>query len=392
MATTPVHPEPSEPDPALLPLDPPGRAARWTAWLLLAIAVAAVAFVGLVKLPEVISASFVLESAQGEDPVQAPLAGELAAVRASEGQQVKAGEELFTLRSDDIRNWQARLRQLQEDQRALTERVAKRDEAHAAQLAIKDAELVQADREASFRQRYLDTTKDFVRRAQNLATAGLLSEVELMRHRLEVAQAEKDLVLGEKARQQVLLQRQQLVTLRAQERTEERAEDRKLVVQLETLTRQLENCSGDLKSVRAPYDAIVVAVRQRNPGSMVTVGAELCQLARRDARLRARLTLSESSVPRLRPGLRLRLRFEAYPYQRYGSVPAVVEQVSPAAVVGPNGAAFQALCTLDAASTQALVRPKAGMRGEARVVVGRRTLLRKALEPLLMLRERAARG
>jgi len=351
-----------------------------------------VGFAFLVKLPEVVSASFVLDPQEGADPIQAPLPAELAAVRVREGQEVKAGEELFALRSDEIRAWQARLGELQQDQHALADRVRKLDEAHAAELSIKDAEIVQAEREVTFRQKYFETSKDFLRRAQSLAADKLLSQMELMREELKVAEAEKDLVLGEKAKQQATLQRQELETARARQRIEEAAEAEKLRLQIAALVRQLANCTGDVKSVRAPYDAVVVSLKQRNTGSMVATGAELCQLARADAHLVARLTLPERGLPRLRPGLPLRLRYEAYPYERYGSVPATLVWISPAAVVGPNGAAFQATGTLQTPTEASPVRPKVGMRGEARILVGRRTLIGKWLEPLRMLREKVTTG
>ena len=138
-----------EQESALIPTDPPARVARWTGWRLLGLAAAAVAFACLVQLPEVVPASFVLEPEEGADPIQAPLAAEVVALRVREGQQVKAGEELVALRSDEIQNWQARLSQCREDQRALAERSAKLEEAHTAELAIKDAEIAQIADETS---------------------------------------------------------------------------------------------------------------------------------------------------------------------------------------------------------------------------------------------------
>jgi membrane fusion protein len=375
----------------LLPVDPPARVACCTAWLLLAIFAAALVFVGFVELPEVVTASFVLESEEGTDPIQAPLAAELAAVRVREGQEVKDGDELFALRSDEIRSWQTRLRQSQEDLHALEERSIQLDVSHETQLSIKAAELAQSEQEIVFRQKFLDATRNFFKRAEKMAVAGALSQVELMRYELEVAEAERDHVLGEKSRQQTLLQRQELATLRVLQRTYERAESEKWKVQIATLERQLANCTNDVKSVRAPYDAVVLSLRQRNPGSVVASGTELCQLARAGAHPFARLTLPESGLPRLRSGLELRLRYEAYPYQRYGSFPAQLTWISPAGVLDLSGRVFQATCKLHVPQGSTVI-PRVGMRGEARILVGRRTLFNKILEPLRMLRERMTVG
>lgn len=378
-------------DSPLLPADPAARVAQWTAWLLLGSALCAVGFVCLVRIPEVVSASFVLEPEAGADPLQAPLSAELAAIKIREGQEVKAGEELFALRSDEIRNWQSRLQQLQEDLRALAERQKKLDLAHEAQLAIKDAEIAEADRELEFRKRYHLTSEEFLRRSCILAVENLLSEVELMRDQLKAAEAEKDLAVGEKARHQLVLQRQELETARARERIEEASQAEKTKIQLTALERQLADCQADVKTVRAPYNAIVLSLKQRNVGSVVAAGAELGQLARQDSRPRARLWLPETALPKVKPMQEVRLRYEAYPYQRYGSVSAKLAWVSPAAIAGPQGPAFQAACELDPKAS-ATVQPRVGMRGEARIIVGRRTLLEKVLEPLRMIGERMRSG
>ncbi len=386
--TTMMAPDQESP---LLPADPAPRLARWTAWLLLGSAAAAVAFVCLVKLPEVVSAAFVLEPEAGADPLQAPLAAELAAVRVREGQPVKAGDELFSLRADEIRTWQSRLRQLQEDQRALAEREQKLNDAHKTQLEIKDAEISEAERELEFRKKYLATSEEFLRRSRRMAEDKLLSEVELMRDQLQTAEAEKEVAVGLKSQRQLELQRKELETARARERIDEASQAQKIQIQLTLLERQLADCTGDVKIIRAPFDGVALSVRQRNAGSVVAAGAELCQLARADARPLARLSVPETALPRLKPMQPVRLRYDAYPYQRYGSFPAKLVWVSPAAVTGPGGSAFQASCELGTV-VSSVVQPRVGMRGEARVLVGRRTVLEKVLEPLRAVRERVRNG
>ena len=357
-------------------------------WNALALAAVIMLFAIAFKLPETVVAPFVLIPVDGVDPLRAPLAGELAAVRVQAGQSVKAGEELFQLRSDDIRNGHARLRQLTEDERALTERARKLDDSVVTELAIKDAEVAQAERELTFRDQHLATARDLLGRTEKLAARGLISQVELLTHRLATAESEKDRVLTEKLRQQLTLQRQERVTARARARIDEQADAEKLRVQLAALREQLADSAGEMKSVRAPHDAVVLSVLQRTPGSVIATGAELCQLARPDARPRARLTLPESGVPRLRVGQPVRLFLAAFPYQRHGTVMATVAWISPAPVSTEDTAGFIALADPLSAGTNSLA-VRIGMNGEARILVGRRTLLDQLLEPLRALRERA---
>jgi HlyD family secretion protein len=120
---------------------------------------------------------------------------------------------------------------------------------------------------------------------------------------------------------------------------------------------------------------------------MVAAGTELCQLARTESRPIVRLFLPETGLPRLRVGQPLQLRLVAFPYQRYGTLQAQLDWVSPEAVNGPGGPAFEARAAILPSGGQNKIQPGIGMRGEARILVGRRTLLEKALEPFQMMRE-----
>jgi hemolysin D len=374
---------------SFLSTPPPARVARWTGWLLLGVAAAAATFACALKLPEVVLAPFILAPEKGADPIQAPLAAEVASVHVREGQHVHAGEELFTLRSDDIRNWQTRLRDLQEDQRSLLARAKKLEEAHSAELAIKDSELIQAQREVEFRGKYRDASSNFLAADEILAKMGVVSHFEVVHNQLDLASAEKELILGEKGQQQILLQRMELEATRSRERVQEASDGEKLKTEIATLEVQLQHCTGDVKSVCAPYDAFVLSVSQHNAGNMVAAGTELCQLARADSRPTIRLFLPETGLPRLRVGQPLQLRFVAFPYQRYGIMQARLDWVSPAAVNGSGGPAFEARATLMPSIAQNRIALSIGMRGEARIVVGHRTLLEKALETFQTLRENA---
>lgn len=372
---------------SLLPVHPPARVARWTGWLLLAVAAAAALFACVMKLPEVVLSPFVLVPEEGADPIQAPLAAEVAGLSVHEGQRVRAGEELFRLRSNDIRNWQTSLHQFQQEQLSLAGRSKKLEEAHTNELAINDSETVQAGREIGFREKFRDASSNFLAADQTLARGGIVSQFDIIREELAVASSEKELALGQKEKQQLLLQRLELETARSRERIEEAAEQEKLQTQIATLQQQLEHCAGDVKSVCAPYDAIVLSVSQRNAGNVVAVGTELCQLARAGSRPIVRLFLPETGLPRLTVGQPLQLRLIAFPYQRYGSLQAQLGWISPAAVNGPGGPSFEARATILPSGAQEKIKPGIGMRGEARIIVGRRTLLEEALEPFRMMRE-----
>jgi multidrug efflux pump subunit AcrA (membrane-fusion protein) len=205
-----------------------------------------------------------------------------------------------------------------------------------------------------------------------------------------LAESEKDLNVSQKNQQQIKLQFKQLEAERVRQRREEEGELAKLRFQIESLKRQLSSCDGDTLVVRAPFRAVVIAIAHRNSGAIIQKGDELCQLARVEGSLRARLFVQETGVSHLAPGQKVRFFFDAFPYQRYGTLSGEFEWLSPAAVGSGAGAQFIGRATLDRLlfQTKFEKRPlRAGMRGEARVIVGKRNFIEYVFEPIKQLRE-----
>jgi len=103
------------------------------------------------------------------------------------------------------------------------------------------------------------------------------------------------------------------------------------------------------------------------------------------------MILSEAGLPKLAVAQRIRYFFEAFPYQRYGTVTGKLDWISPSAVTTADGSHFVALGSLDrdeisSRSGQALPL-RVGMRGDARIIIGGRTLIEYAFEPIRQLRE-----
>lgn len=374
----------------MLPTEPPPLLARGIAWLLIVIFFAALAAAIFVRVPETVRYRFVLAPRDGADPIQSPYAAVVAEVRATEGAEVPAGTELFILRSDEIGKLNTELQTTSEDLSAKQDAAIKLEAAFAAQLEIKTGEISQIRREVQFREHHAATSRDLVARLGKLQTTGGISAVELIKQQLALAESEKDVNVAMKQLDQALLEKQRMETDRARQRADEASEVKKLTVRIDALTTRVGNAAGERLTIRAPYDAVVISLAQRNAGTVVTAGQELCQLARVDALPLARLSLSERGLPRIAIGQRVRLFFDAFPYQRYGTATATLEWISPAAVSSADGQMFVARAAL----VQTWIRAggqerqlRAGMKGEARIVVGHRRLIEFAFEPIRQLRE-----
>ena len=375
----------------LLPQEPPSWIIRWTAWLLIAAFVFACVIAIVLRLPETVDCHFVLIPATGADPIQSPRQATISRVVVEEGQPVKRGDELFVLRSDEIGGWDTQFRTLNEDLRTKQESLKRNESAYTAQRGIKSAEIEQAKSEVQFRENHAGTSRELVTRMQKLAKQGGESEVDLIKLKLDLAGSEKDLSVAQRTLQQVTLDRERMETEHARQRGEDEGEVEKLKVRIAALKKDLENAQQNLLMVRSPYEGVVISVDQRTPGSFVQQGQVLCQLAPKGSKPRARMTLNEAGLPRLAVAQRVRYFFEAFPYQRYGTVTGKVDWISPSAVTSTDGSRFVALGSIDRSEMSSRggrsLPLRVGMKGDAHIIVGARTLIEYAFEPIRQLRE-----
>ena len=373
------------------PQKPPPWIVRSTAWLLIGAFLFALLIAIVMRLPETVHCPFVLVPATGADPIQSPVRAIISHVGVEEGQPVKAGEELFVLRSEEIRGLDTQFRTLTEDLHTKEKSITQSETAYTAQLEIKKAEIEQAKSEVKFRENYATTSRDLVTRMEKLAKLGGESEIDLVKLKLDLAGSEKDLSVAQKTVQQANLDRERMETEHARQRGEQQSEIEKLKMRIDALKADLQNANQNLLTVRSPYGGVIISMDQRTVGSVVQQGQVLCQLAPRDAKPRARMTLNEAALPKLTAAQRIRFFFQAFPYQRYGTVTGKLDWVSPSAVTTTDGSHFIALGSLnryDISPGPGKVLPlRVGMKGDAHIIVGGRTLIEYAFEPIRQLRE-----
>ena len=141
--------------------------------------------------------------------------------------------------------------------------------------------------------------------------------------------------------------------------------------------------------VTAPFDGVIVDLSVRRGDTLVERGEALCRMSPVDTPLRAEVKVPTGGVGLVAPGQSVRLLLDSYPYTRFGTQKGTLAWVAP---VGAEGG-FLAMCALH--DTTVNVRGRAqplrpGMTGQARIDVGRRTLLDYAMEPLRQLQENLA--
>ena len=106
--------------------------------------------------------------------------------------------------------------------------------------------------------------------------------------------------------------------------------------------------------------------------------------------LQAELKVPETGLGKLQVGQGVKLKYDAFPYQRYGVKYGRLTWLSPAASDSRDGGTFRA--RVEISESELLLHGQsrqliAGMSGKAEIVVGSRSLIGYVLEPLRQLRE-----
>ena len=143
-----------------------------------------------------------------------------------------------------------------------------------------------------------------------------------------------------------------------------------------------------------------IAVLSRNPrlystrrlveaGQSVRTGEPLLRILPRGSRLQAELLVPSRAIGFMDPGDRVQLRYQAYPYQKFGHHTGRVVRIARSAVkpaAGGNGEPlYRVLVQLDSQAIRAYgkaepLRP--GMLLDADILGARRKLYEWVLEPL----------
>ena len=408
--TTPFRPD-LEVDPPFLDNAPPHWAARGLSTLIIALFVVAFFAAVVVTVPETVTGTFVLVPERGADPVRTPREGTVADVLVSEGQTVANGATLFVIRSQSVGDRMADMRDMEMQTTGLPVRLAnakaeyesqrRADALESARLTTRAASL---DRIATLKRKQLVVTRDMAERSKRGQQSGAIGGWEADRLGLEADQlaADVETVSAEldEARAALARLRQDAATREVQHRELLRSLTQQAEVarvRLDAMRRQPTGVAGDLV-VTAPCAGSLLRLMVSSVGAVVQAGDALGEIACAGERLQVEMMLGQKDVSRVRVGQGAKLLYDAFPYQRFGARQGRVRWVGPAtagrtvtsATTPDASGVFRAL--IDAGDSTIAVRGEqrpllVGMRGQARVVTGRRTLVSYAFEPIRALRE-----
>jgi HlyD family type I secretion membrane fusion protein len=404
---------PATPKTSFLDLAPPHWATRGLAWAMIAVfALGAIASVAI-RMPEKVTAQFVLVPVRGADPVKASRGGIVAQVLATEGQAVNKGDILITLRSDSAGERAAELQTIQTQLAGSGESAINARQKFDSLRLANDQEV----RKLEGRVEHLNTliahkrsqlalTKQMADSFEKLYREGIASQAQLTGKQIEVSELASEVERLAIEQRDAKIDSEKLKLESSARRTEFQENERKLKETTQTseiragaLQASLANTDGNQVRLIAPCTGTILKLRIKDTGAVVNEGETLAELSCAGETLQAELTVPESGIGKLKLDQGVKLKYDAFPYQRYGVKYGRLAWLSPAKAATAENERAQSSSTFRARVelTEAEIAVKGqskrlmpGMSGTAEIIVGKRTLISYIFEPIRQLRENMA--
>jgi hemolysin D len=138
--------------------------------------------------------------------------------------------------------------------------------------------------------------------------------------------------------------------------------------------------------IRAPLSGIVTSVTYRDVGTQVDEKTPVAAIAPKGARKVLEIEINERDRAFLQAGMPVRIKFNAFPYQRYGVLTGELEHISPSSSMNPDTKQIVYKARVGLERDHFVVNKVAtpiryGMAAKAEIVVSSRRLIELALDP-----------
>jgi membrane fusion protein len=335
--------------------------------------------------------------------------------RVQEGQTVRKGDVLFVLAAerlnavgDDVHSAVSTAitgRQISLDEEARARASARAQERASLALRFASAQqaAVQAESELTVQARRVSLSEAALARQKMLMRQGFISDAGVESKEAEVLAEQARLLALQRA---LHAARAEVATLTMAEReaadrhVAESASERRASAML--VQEADEHSAKREFAVLAPFDGQVTAI-QIDVGQMAGTSVPLATVVPSGSELLAHLYVPSRAVGFIEPERAVLVRYDAYPYQKFGQYPASVDSVAKAALSPQEAAALGLAAGQDSLyrvtvrlSDQHVMaygeaqRLQAGMRLEADILLDRRRLIEWVFEPLFSLSRRGA--
>lgn len=147
---------------------------------------------------------------------------------------------------------------------------------------------------------------------------------------------------------------------------------------------------SDLTELRAPIDGVVLEIAQRSVGSVLREAETLVTMVPDNSNLYVEANIPARDVGYVKVGQRVRVKLEAYPFQRYGTIEGTLDVISADALPLKDGensqTVYRAQIRLGSAPARLAGRDidlRPGLVASAEIKAGKRSIAAYILSPVL---------
>ena len=338
-------------------------------------------------------------------------AGRVAELMIKEGQEVNEGAPMVRLSLDRSTasssstsavvssELSQRRGSLEKEQAQLKELAGQQLAQVKKRIAALDGEIRQIDSEIKLLGQRVTSAKEQAKRFKQLANEKFVSDIVARQKQDEAT--DQEIKLQTLKRQRSSLERdlsnakaeEPAVALRAQSQAEQ------VVRQISELQQSLAQEDAKRETIiRAPITGVVTNIAI-SAGQSVTADSPFATILPAGSQLQAEMLVPTRAIGFVTKGKEVTLRYEAFPYERFGQYHGVIADVSqtvwsPGDKIGPltvREAAYRITAKLDKQTVSAMgqeIPLRSGMLVNADILLEKRSLLEWIFEPVLQLRGR----
>jgi len=379
------------------------------AWLLVVSVGLLVAFICLANYTRKETVSGYLSPQLGTAGIYVPHEGTVTAVHVSQGQLVSKGDILLTIDTTQLtadgKDVNATIlasltsqktvlaNQMESEKRSAQ---ADKDRLSAAIVSGK-AELAQLSAQMRFQQDQIAIGQKLVDAAMKMRASGYISAPELLRRQQSLLEAKQALSSLEQRRSARDTELRQTRTALEQLPTDSARRLQPLQSGLAQIQRQIAEVTGRRSfAVRSPISGRVASV-QTEVGQIADPKRVQLEILPVDSPLQAVLFAPTRAIGFIRPGQKVRLLYEAFPFQRFGAYSGHVVSVSQTilseaglpAPIQLKEPSYKVIASLDRPDVDAngqKVPLQAGMLLRADILLEKRKIISWLLNPILSAR------
>ncbi len=352
--------------------------------------------------------SGLLRAKAGVLNVSAPRPGLVHRILVEEGQRVRQGQPLIQISGEvdsvALGNTHAQINEELQYQRAKLQQDLEGQDAILAtkqgelehQISLANSEVQSVTDQLHIQKQRVDALASLHAKWLSLEDSGVVSKLQILQSQDALLQQRSVVQELERARISALQKRSELQGQLQRAPLEAASQKSQLARQIAEISRDIsENEAMRQFALSAPRSGVVSTLLV-HPGQQVEEAQQLLTVVPDDANLIAELWIPTRAVGFVEVGSKVALRYDAFPYQKFGVYNGKVAEISKSGIIsteaplGQSSAAspetlYRVLVDLEKQEVSIYGKPerlRPGMRLEADIAVERRRLLEWVFEPL----------